>query len=159
MPGEMLLDLSLRLDDEAEVHLIAGDAGGDADRKGACVPERIEQRRPIVEFAKALLRPGEMLFLLARGHCELVLDGGIAGDERLRGVECLRADLAGVIDAHQARRVTPFVGRHDGLLEIGPGRRPRRGRHAGQRAQRAIEADDEIVQHVGARWMRARVHA
>jgi hypothetical protein len=117
----MFLDLSLRLDDKAEVHPIAGDAGGDADREGARVPERIEQRRPVVELAKALLRPGEMLLLLARGHGELVLDGRIAGEERLRGVERLRADLTGVIDAHQPRRMTPLVGRQGRFFEIRPG--------------------------------------
>ena len=40
--GQMLLDLSLGLDDESEIGPIAGKARRDADRESAGIPERIE---------------------------------------------------------------------------------------------------------------------
>ena len=62
----MLLDLALGFDDEPEIGAIAGDARGDADGERARVPERIEERGTIAELGEPLLRPREMLFLLAR---------------------------------------------------------------------------------------------
>ena len=64
----------------------------------------IEQRRAVAELGEALLRPREMILLLARGGGEARLDRGIARDQRLRRVQRLRAHLAGVIDAHQRPR-------------------------------------------------------
>ena len=91
--------------DESQIHPVAGQACGDANRKRSGEPERIEQRNAVVQFRKARLRPGQVIFLLARGACEACADVGVAGYQRLRSIECLRAHLAGVVDAHQARGV------------------------------------------------------
>ena len=64
--GQVLLDLALGFDDKAEVRAVAGDAGDDADRERARVPERIEQRRPFAELVEPRLRPREMVLLVAR---------------------------------------------------------------------------------------------
>jgi hypothetical protein len=48
MTGQVLLDLALGLDDETEAPAISSTAGRQPERKGACVPERIEQARAIV---------------------------------------------------------------------------------------------------------------
>ena len=85
-----------------EVDAVADEAGERADRKRARVPQRIEERRPVVELGKARLRPREMILLLARRAAKRAAIDGIARDERLRRVERLRAHLAGVVDAHEA---------------------------------------------------------
>ena len=79
---QVLLDLALGFDDEAQIDAIAGDARGDADRERARIPERIEPRRAIVELREALLRPREVFLLLARGRGELAPDARI--DARAR---------------------------------------------------------------------------
>ena len=63
---QVLLDLALGFDDEPEVGAIAGDARGDADGERARVPQRVQQRRAIAELGEPLLRPREVLLLLAR---------------------------------------------------------------------------------------------
>ena len=60
---------------------------------------------PVGELGEARLRPREVLLLVARGRREALADVGVARDQRLRGVERLRADFAGVVDAHQPRGV------------------------------------------------------
>ena len=42
MIGQMLFDLALRLDDEAEIRAVACDAGRDADPEGAEIPQRVK---------------------------------------------------------------------------------------------------------------------
>ena len=110
---EMLLDLALGLDDEAQAGTVAQARRAPADRKRACIPERIEQRGPVAEFLQALLGPGEMVCLLARGFLELLAQPLVAGGQRLRGVERLRADLADMVHPHQRAREPAF-----GLVQL-----------------------------------------
>jgi hypothetical protein len=146
---QMLLDLPLGLDDEAEVRRVAREPGGEPDAERARVPEWIQQRRARGKIGEALLRPCEMIFFLARGFGEARADLRIARDQRLRRVERLRADLPGVIDAHESGGVTPVGGLLHRFGEIRAGRRTRRRRRAGERSQGAVEAEDEGVDHGG----------
>ena len=50
---EMLLDLALGLDDEAQAGTVAQARRAPADRKRAGIPERVEQRWPVAEFLQA----------------------------------------------------------------------------------------------------------
>ena len=96
------------------------------------------------------LRPGEVLLFLARGAREVGGDGRVARHQRLRGVERLRADFAGVVDAHQPGGVPALGVGQRSFGQRGAGDRARGRRVPGQRAQGAIEADDELVDHGGA---------
>ncbi len=144
---QVVLDLALRLDDKAQVRAIASHAGGEADGERAGVPQRIEQRRTRIEFGQACLRPREMIFLLARRQGVARAHVGIARDERLRRVQRLRADLAGMVDTHQPRRVARLVRGQTGFRNPLARRGPRRRDGAGQRAQRAVEGNDEVFEH------------
>ena len=143
MARQVLLDLSFRLDDEAQVDPIAGETRGDADHERARVPQRVEERDPVAELAEAGLRPREVLLFLARGLRELPLGVRVACDERLRGVERLRADFAGMVD----RIIPPALRRSSGVRSASGRAAPGTGRRSGEareRSQRAVEADDEV---------------
>jgi hypothetical protein len=107
---QMLLDLSLGLDDKSQVRAVAADAGGKPDGERARIPERVRIAGPRAELRQTLLRPRQVVFLLARGRCKAPPDLGIARDERLRAVERLGTDFAGVIDAHQAGGMASLLG-------------------------------------------------
>src|SRR4026207_1217605 len=64
MPGQVLLDLALRLGEEGEVPAVAERAGDRADRERAGVPERVEKTGRAAELADALGAPGEVILLL-----------------------------------------------------------------------------------------------
>jgi hypothetical protein len=74
---------------------------------------------------------------------------GIARGQRLRLVERLRAHLAGVVDPHQPRRVAPLVGRQVGFRQAAGRMRAIAHGAAGESAQCAIEAEDQMVDHGG----------
>ena len=124
-------------------------ARGDADRERARVPQRIEQRRAVVRARRAApASTRDDPPPRARPRAKRALDRGIARDQRLRRVERLRADFAGVVDAHQPRGVAALVRRRASASgRSRAGHRARRRRDAGQRAQRAVEADDQRVEH------------
>jgi hypothetical protein len=121
MAGQVLLDLALGLDDEAQVRAIADHARRDADRERAGVPQRVEQRRAIAKLLEPRRGPCEVVLLVARRCGEARLEVGIARDERLRGVERLRAHLAGVVDAHEACSVAAVASASDGGGRCAPG--------------------------------------
>ena len=92
-----------------------------------------------------------MILFLARCAIERLPRGRIARRERLALIKRLRADFADVVDAHQRRGVrTLFVA--DRIFGHALGRRrPARLRHAGHRAQRAVELANQTVEgnHAG----------
>ncbi len=92
-----------------------------------------------------------MLFLFARGLRQTRPDAGVAGGQRLRLVEGLGADLAGMVDAHQPPRMAPLLGGElrfrQAVCGIDP---PARG-DAGERAQRAVEPEDQRIDHARSR--------
>src|SRR6185369_2364580 len=98
---QMLLDLPLRLDDEAQAQRVARAAREQADAKGAGVPERVEQAGAIAEIAQPLLGPRKMIGLVASRRLEVLPQSRITRGQRLRGIERLRADLAHMIHAHE----------------------------------------------------------
>ena len=82
--AEVLLDLALGFDHEAEAGLVAGQACADADREGPGVPQRIAKAGTRPEFLQALLGPCQMIFFLARCPLQAGARARITGDERLR---------------------------------------------------------------------------
>jgi hypothetical protein len=156
--GQMLFDLALGLDDEAEVGAIAGDAGRQADRERSRIPERIQKRRSRAELGQPLLRPRQMVLLVPGRGSVARADVGVARDDRLRCVQRLRADFACMVDTHQTCGVVPFMGFERGLGQA----RTRGGARcvdgSRQRAQRTVEADDQGVDihGRGGRWRDVR---
>ncbi len=126
-----------------------GDACGDADRERARVPQRIQERGPRVELGEPRLRPREMVLFLARRVRVARPNVRVARNERLRGVERLRAHFSRVIDAHQSGGVPPLVRLEHGFGQSLAGRRTRGSHRARQRAKGAIETDDEGVEGHG----------
>ncbi len=100
---QVAFHLRLGLREEAEAPSVAGHSGCHAEREGSCVPERIQQARTRVEIVEPCPAPREMVALFRRGGLQCDANALIARDERLAAVERLRADLAGVVHAHQAR--------------------------------------------------------
>ena len=154
MARQVLLDLALGLDDEAEAGRVA---------------ERGRRRRPMPnapQYQSGLSRLGRAPSSRSRsavqarwsvssrgGLGELAAQRGVGRGQRLRAVERLRADLADVIDAHQGARPRAArrrraarpaaAGRGFGTgrpaagwrAPAGPGRRPASKRSAGCRAK------------------------
>src|SRR5262245_9632070 len=144
MPGEMLLDLALGFGEEREIPPVAKRARGCPDREGTGVPERIEQARAAAQLADALRAPRQMILFLARRLLERLARRRIASRERLSLVQRLRAHLADMVDPHQRRRMLLVA-----LFAFGNLLRRRRAarlRDSGNRAQRAIELGDQLVE-------------
>ena len=139
---QVLLDLALGFDDEAQAPGIAGTPGCQAERKGTGVPQRVEQAGPVAEFAQALLGPGQVVGFFARGRGHLRAQGRRARGQRLGLVQRLGADLAHMIDAHQGAGEPPLVGRQLGargggwraLSACRPAQGPERGVRSGHPA-------------------------
>jgi dipeptidyl aminopeptidase/acylaminoacyl peptidase len=125
MPGEVLGDLLLGLLDEAQAPAVSGDAGNRADRERAGVPQRIEPARVRVQLAQAVLAPGQVRALLGGGLQHVLADRRVARDQRVALVQRLRGDLAGVVHAHQARRMAACLDVERRILEAGGGVRAR----------------------------------
>jgi len=142
---EVLFDLPFGLDDEAQAERVTRPPGKQSEGEGARVPERIEKAWSSVEFAQALTGPSEVVRLFTGRLFELLPEGRIAGDEGLRAVEGLRADLAHVVDPHQGPGEAP------GSVVERPWRADRRRRRpcrvicAGQRAQSGICGGNDSV--------------
>src|SRR6185369_7751839 len=148
--GEVLLDLALGLEHEAEIAAIPGNTCREPDGERTAVPQRVEKRRPVGKLVQTLPGPREVLFLLERRARELVLDGRVARNESLGRVERLRADLAGVVDAHECRCMALLVDRELAIFELAAWHGPHGDGAPGEGAQRAIETQHEIVDHRGA---------
>jgi len=150
MAGEMLLDLAFGLGHEAEADCITGTPGDEPDAEGARIPERVEQALVGAEFAQALACPREMVGFFARGPFESAAQRRVARAQRLGAVECLRAHLADMIDAHQcARQPTVSVGQRGRLAA----RRSRslRVACAADGAQRLVGGGQQFVEERGGR--------
>ena len=155
--GQMFLDLPLGLDDETQVDPVAGQARRDADRKRTRVPERVEQRRAVVQFREPRLCPRQVILLLARRAGESRADVRVARHQRLCRIQRLRAHLAGVIDAHQPGGVALLFRRELRQREIGAGNRAGRRRRPGECAQGAVETHDKLIDHREMLPVRARI--
>ena len=100
-----------------------------------------------VELGEPLLRPGEVLFLFPRRLREPVAGGRVARGQCLRLVERLRAHLSRMVDPHEPRRVTPLVERELRFRQAAGRMRARTHRAAGEGAQRAVETEDQLINH------------
>src|SRR5690606_18076019 len=102
--------LALGFDHEPEVPAVAAQAGGQADGVGAGVPEGVEEAGAVVELFQAVGAPGEVVGFLLGGLQQVGAGVRVAGDGGLADVEGLGADLANVVDAHEAGGVAAFGG-------------------------------------------------
>ena len=145
MPGQVLFDLALGLDDKAQADRVAQASCSQADAKRAGVPQRVEQTGVRTQLAQPLLRPGQVVGFLARGLVHLLAQVLGARRECLRLVQRLRADFTHVVDTHQRAGFTALRGVERTVLDCG-GRAGARGMHgAGKRAQCIVQTDQDPV--------------
>ena len=140
---DMRFDLTLGLHHEPQVPAVAAQAGQCADGKAAGVPHRVEQAGTVVELLQTVGAPRQMVGFLLRGFQQVGARSGIARDRGLAAVKCLRADLAHMVDPHQAggvaalRLVQHHVGQGFGGV----------GAHRNRRAQYRFQGALGIVEH------------
>jgi hypothetical protein len=87
-----------------------------------------------------------VLGFLLRRALERLPRARVARRQRLALVERLRADLAGVVDAHQRRRVRAALAGKLGLGKLVSRHRAQRLRRSKHRAQAPVEGNDQIVE-------------
>ena len=139
------LDLALGFHHEAQVPAVAAQAGRGADRIAAGIPERVEQAGPAVEFAQAPGAPGQVVGLFLGGLQQVRAGGGVARHRGLAEIQALGADLADMVDPHQAGRVAAGGGGQHRVLGAG-GVGPDGGRVAQGRFEGALGLDQEAVE-------------
>src|SRR5205807_7778281 len=103
MAEEMALDLVFGFGEESHAPPIAREPRQHAQSERSGVPQRIEKARARVELVEPIAAPGEVIALFGGGRMQRAAHVRIARDHRLPAVKRLRADLAGVVDAHEAR--------------------------------------------------------
>ena len=116
---QMLAHLVFGGGDEAQADPVADQPGGGTDAEGQAVEDRIEDAGTAAQLADALLAPGQVVDLLPAASPSPRGPGQLGG-QRLALVQRLGADLAGVVDAHQAGDMAGVflaqfaIGFHDG---------------------------------------------
>jgi hypothetical protein len=99
--GQVLLDLALGLDDEAQAGAVAQPPGQQADAEGAGVPQRVEQAGRSPSSSRRCCVQARWS-VSSRAACSSAgAAPGRARGQRLRLVQRLGADLADVVDPHQ----------------------------------------------------------
>ena len=96
----MPFHLTLGFHDKAQADRITGTSRDQADRESARVPQRVQQAGVRVEFAQALLGPGQMIGFFARRVGELLAQVSATRAQALCAVKRLGADLADVVHPH-----------------------------------------------------------
>ena len=144
---QMAADLILGSRDEAQAQAIADQAGTGADPEGEAIEQRIEQARTLTQGADALLAPGQVIDLFVGRLLHFFAHFRQLGGQRLTLVQRLGADLAGVVDAHEAGRMTAFLVAQLGVLERN-GRRAAGGSAAEGRkgTQGGIRLDQQSIE-------------
>ncbi len=125
----MLDHLILGGGDEAQADAVADQPGHCADAKRQAVEQRVEHARVAAQFADALLAPGQVIDLLVGGMLHGLAYLRQLGGQRLALIERLGADLAGVVDAHQAGDMAGLVVAQRRLVLQDRRRGARRVRH------------------------------
>jgi hypothetical protein len=106
---QVLLYLALRFGKEGEIPAVAQDAGGNAHRQRARVPNWIQEARAPAQFMDALSAPREVVLLLGRSFFKRTPVPRIPGRERLPLIKGLGANFANVIYPHQRRSMVAFA--------------------------------------------------
>ena len=96
------LHLALGFHHEPQAPAIAAQAGQGAQRVTAGVPQRVEHAGTAVQFAQAVGAPGQVVGLFLGCVQQVGAGGAVTGDGRLPEIQALGADLADMVDAHQA---------------------------------------------------------
>ena len=106
---EMVLHLTLGLHDEAEAPFVAGQPGRRAHREGARIPQRVQETLAVPQVFQARGTPGEVIVFFLGGALQALARVRQLGGQRLTLIEGLGANLAGVVDPHQACDVPPLL--------------------------------------------------
>jgi hypothetical protein len=102
---KVTFNLPFGLHDEPEARSITGYGRERADGKGAAVPQGIEEARSRVELLQPCFTPRQMVRLLASSIQQQVARRSRPGDQRLPMIESLGGYFAGMVYAHQGRRL------------------------------------------------------
>src|SRR5690348_308435 len=142
--------LALGLDHEPEAPAVAGQRGRRPDCEAARVPERVQEARAIVQFLQSPGAPSQMVGFLGGRGFKVRPRRGIARERGLPVVQRLRADLAGMVHAHQPGDVAASL-----RVQLGQGqrfawRRTRGDCSTGHGVQGALEATKQQVERCGA---------
>jgi hypothetical protein len=145
MLSQMRLHLMLGLDHEAKADRVAGKRSDRANGIASGIPQGIEQAGAAVQLLQPFGTPGQMIGFLGGRMQQVLAVIGIARQRRLAKVERLRADLTGVVDAHQSGGMSAL-----GVIEIGFGDAGRRrgplcGGRAGDSLQCAIASNQQAI--------------
>ena len=144
---DVAVHLALGLGHEAEADAVTEAGRHGTDGEGSGVPQRPEQAGPGIEFAEALLAPGEVVGFLAGGLEQHVAEFRGPGERRLAMVERLGGHFSGMVDPHERRGFAPFGrGQRFGFRSRpGPGQGPR-GRRGGENGtQRAVRGGQDAI--------------
>ena len=118
---EVAFNLALGFGHEPETHSVAERTRKSADGEGSSVPERVEQTRTAVEFAQALLAPGEVIAFFFGSVAQRLAYFCLARGQRLTLIQRLRRDLTCMVDSHESGSVAP-LGFIERRIEGLPGR-------------------------------------
>ena len=116
---EVIADLLFGLGDKTQAPLVAEHAARRADGKCAEIPNRAQPARLGVEFGQALLTPGEVIEFLGGRPLHLHFMPRVTRDSSMSLVKALRSDFAGVVHAHEPRRMGLLSRTQLGVGDIG----------------------------------------
>jgi hypothetical protein len=97
-----------------------------------------------MQLVQALAAPREMVAFFCAGSLQSRTHARLTRHQRLAAVERLRADLAGVVHAHERGRFAS-IGLRKRVRFIGRRNETRRAAGARERPQRLIGGDQELV--------------
>jgi hypothetical protein len=146
---EVLLQMSFHLvfgfHDKAQAGSVTRQCGNRTDQVTAGIPDRVEQAGAAVQLLQALGAPCQVVGFLRSGMQQVLANFGVAREGGLAVVKRLGADLARMIDAHQAGGMAAFDVVHGALGHARSWRRPLRVRVTGHRLQRALASRQQTV--------------
>src|SRR3954468_21931707 len=97
----MLFHLPLGFREKSQIPSVAERSGDRPDRKGAEIPDGIEQAGAASKLAHPLRAPGQVVLFFPCRALERLTRMRIFGRQRLTLIERLRAHLAHVVNAHE----------------------------------------------------------
>ena len=107
---EVCANLALGFGNETQAPFVAQQAARRADCVGAGVPDRTQATRFLAELLNALFAPGQVIEFLRGSVLHLLLNSLVASDRRVTLIQGLRSNFAGMVHAHETRRMRSLGG-------------------------------------------------